>query len=154
MLLSTQENKLNIKLERLQNGMESISVANETIKQLQEELQIISPILEQSVIETASLSEKIRLDQEEQIATKDIVAKEEAEFKEIFEQTEKLRDEALQALDQAMPTYKAAIKALKSLNKNDIIEIKSFLYPPKMVKVVMEAVCILKGLKPSWEGKL
>jgi dynein heavy chain len=132
-LLRAQENRLNSKLERFQNGVESIGLANEAIKQLQEELQVISPILEQSVLETASLSAKIKLDQEELIATKDVVATEESEFKLIFEQTEKLRDEALQALDQAMPAYKAAIRALKSLNKSDIIEIKSFLYPPKVV---------------------
>ncbi len=39
----------------------------------------------------------------------------------------------------------------QALNKNDIVEIKSFSKPPPLVQMTMEAVCILKGEKPDWD---
>ena len=35
------------------------------------------------------------------------------------------------------------------MNKNDVYEIKSLKSPPQGVKLVMEAVCIMKGVKPT-----
>lgn len=46
-------------------------------------------------------------------------------------------------LDVALPTLEKALKALDSLTKNDITEVKSFAKPPPAVQIVMEAVCIL-----------
>jgi len=39
---------------------------------------------------------------------------------------------------------------LNSLNKNDLAEIKSFSKPPERVKLVLEAVMILKQSEPNW----
>jgi hypothetical protein len=40
-------------------------------------------------------------------------------------------------LEQALPAFASALKALDSLDKKDITEIKSFSKPPDMVMVVM-----------------
>ena len=53
-------------------------------------------------------------------------------------------------LDEAMPPYYASVDALKSLTKNDVVEVKNYKNPPELVVLVMEAVCILKGVKPDW----
>jgi hypothetical protein len=45
----------------------------------------------------------------------------------------------------------SAVKALNSLTKADITEVKSFTNPPNAVRVVMEAVCVLLGEKETWE---
>lgn len=50
-------------------------------------------------------------------------------------------------LDEAMPALEEAIRALDSLNKKDISEMKSYAKPPQKVEMVMEAVMILKGVK-------
>ena len=42
-----------------------------------------------------------------------------------------------------LPALAAAQKALNALNKNDIIEIKTFIKPPALVQLTMEGVCIL-----------
>lgn len=39
---------------------------------------------------------------------------------------------------------------MNSLNKNDLAEVKSFMKPPGRVKLVLEAVMILKQADPSW----
>lgn len=46
-------------------------------------------------------------------------------------------------LDVALPALEKALKALDSLTKNDITEVKGFAKPPPAVQIVMEAVCIL-----------
>lgn len=39
--------------------------------------------------------------------------------------------------------------SLKSLNKTDVVEVRAMQNPPAGVKTVMEAVCIMKGIKPK-----
>jgi dynein heavy chain len=48
-------------------------------------------------------------------------------------------------LELAMPIYREALAALETLNKNDIIEMKSYTKPPDDVKLVINAVCLLLG---------
>ena len=49
-----------------------------------------------------------------------------------------------------MPALEEAVKALESLNKKDITEIKAYGRPPPLVEKVMEAVMVLKGNEPTW----
>lgn len=62
-------------------------------------------------------------------------------------ETQALADDAQKDLDTAMPAMDAAVKALESLNKNDINELKVFQKPPVLVQFVMESVCLLLGSK-------
>lgn len=39
---------------------------------------------------------------------------------------------------------------MNALNKKDLAEVKSFSRPPERVKLVLEAVMILKESEPSW----
>ena len=39
--------------------------------------------------------------------------------------------------------------SLKSLNKNDVVEVRAMQRPPAGVILVMDAVCIMKGIKPK-----
>ena len=50
-----------------------------------------------------------------------------------------------------MPAYYAAMKALKSLDKKSIGEVKSFPKPPRMVGYVLEAVCVLFNKDTTWD---
>ena len=55
-----------------------------------------------------------------------------------------LQDECEEKLAVAMPAMRAAIAALDTLKQNDIAIVKSMSNPPSGVKLVLEAVCILK----------
>ena len=57
-------------------------------------------------------------------------------------------------LDEALPALEDAVKALNSLNKGDISEIKAYTTPPKLVATVLEAVMILRHEKVSAFGTL
>lgn len=46
-----------------------------------------------------------------------------------------------------MPALQAALDALNTLKPADITLVKSMKNPPAGVKLVMEAVCVMKGIK-------
>ena len=50
-----------------------------------------------------------------------------------------------------MPIYREALAALDTLNKNDIIEMKSYPKPPEDLVLVLQAVCLLLDTKENWD---
>ena len=55
-----------------------------------------------------------------------------------------MTDECDADLAEAMPILESALSALNTLTPNDITLVKSMKNPPPGVKLVMEAVCIVK----------
>lgn len=47
-----------------------------------------------------------------------------------------------------MPALLAAEASLKTLNKNDITEVRAMKRPPQGVVYVIESICIVKNVKP------
>ena len=43
----------------------------------------------------------------------------------------------------------AALASLKSLNKGDVVEVRALQRPPEGVRIVIEAVSIMRGVKPK-----
>jgi len=52
-------------------------------------------------------------------------------------------------LKNLQPLLESATDAIKSINKNDINELKSFAHPPENVNLTMKCVCIVFGVKPK-----
>lgn len=53
-----------------------------------------------------------------------------------------------------MPIYREALAALDTLNKGDIVEMKSYTKPPEDLELVIRAVCLLFDVEENWkEGK-
>jgi len=62
------------------------------------------------------------------------------------------KGEAEAALVEALPVLEQARLALDDLEKNDVVEIRSFAKPPKPVQVVSECIAVFKGYKEiSWK---
>ncbi|ETW06912.1 hypothetical protein H310_03027 [Aphanomyces invadans] len=59
-------------------------------------------------------------------------------------------------IDQTVPEIQAAIMSLNKINKLHITEMKSFTSPPDLVRLVMQAVCVLlgHGASPTWDDAL
>ena len=81
--------------------------------------------------------------------TKAVVQKQEADASVVAERAARIAEDAQRDLDEALPALEAATKSLKSLNTNDVIEVRSMQRPPSGVKMVMEAVCIMFSIKPK-----
>ena len=59
----------------------------------------------------------------------------------------KIKDECDADLQTALPILAEALDALNTLKEEDITFMKSMKNPPNQIKLVMEAICVLKGLK-------
>eukprot|EP00741_Cyanophora_paradoxa_P024436 tig00022075_g23593.t1 len=150
-MLQEQRGVLAGKIVRLRGGLDKIAKAKIIVDRLREELKELQPVLEESAQATANLLVEVAADQKAADEVKANVEEETVKVAAATEEAEAIRSDAQADLDEALPAFYSAVKALKSLNKNDITEVKSFAKPPPLVMTVMEAVCILKGVKPTWD---
>lgn len=61
-----------------------------------------------------------------------------------------IAEAAQKELDEAMPALEEAMRALDSLSKKDIAEVKQYGKPPTLIELVLEAVMVLKQAEPTW----
>ena len=60
-----------------------------------------------------------------------------------------IKDECDANLAEAMPILNAALAALNTLTPADIAVVKTMKSPPAGIRLVCEALCVLKGIKPD-----
>ncbi|XP_043475594.1 dynein axonemal heavy chain 6 isoform X1 [Leptopilina heterotoma] len=153
LFLATLKKKTNDTLtlkSKIANGLNKLKETNETIAMMKEQLIILAPQLKTSSEEVSKLMQILAKQQIELDKVKITVTADEAIVKVKAEETGALEIEARKDLEAAMPALEEAQKALESLNKNDINEIKVFNSPPPLVRYVMEAVNLLLGEKLDW----
>ncbi|CAB0007833.1 unnamed protein product [Nesidiocoris tenuis] len=103
-----------------------------------------------ATVECDVVMQKIMVDQKEaDVAKKGVEIRSEKIAKE-EQECDQQASEALELLGEAMPALEEAMQALEALNKKDIAEVRSYGKPPYKVEMVMEAVCILRGIEPVW----
>ncbi|GLV39946.1 Dynein heavy chain at 36C [Carabus blaptoides fortunei] len=134
---------------RLRTGLDKLLSTAEEVKVLQQNLQSLKPALEVAAKEAEVMIEQIAKDTLVAEETKAVVEKEEAEANKMKVETELIAEDAQKDLDEAMPALLAAEQSLKSLNKNDITEVRAMKRPPMGVIFVIEAICIVKDIKPN-----
>ncbi|MEW5314022.1 MAG: hypothetical protein WDW38_005550 [Sanguina aurantia] len=150
-LLKEKREELTNAKERLLDGLSKLNQTNAMVDGMRGELALLQPILEQKAAGTAELLVRVSADQEQAERVKRTVAVEEREVKSMQTETQAIADDAKADLEEAMPALNQAVDSLKALNKNDVVEMKSFAKPPALVQMTMEAVCILKNEKPDWD---
>jgi dynein heavy chain len=57
------------------------------------------------------------------------------------------------ALDKIAPCLNDAINSMQQLSKYQLAEVRSLTHPPKMVKTVLKAVCVLLDVEPQMKRK-
>lgn len=60
-----------------------------------------------------------------------------------------MQDDCEGDLAEALPALEAALAALDTLKPADITLLKAMQNPPALVKLVLESICIMKGIKPE-----
>ena len=140
---------ISLKRGRLQLGLDKLQRTAQEVEVMQEELTALQPVLLQTQDEVDSMMFEIEHDKADAAETRLVVLKEENEAAKQASDTQAIADDAKADLDEALPALDAAVASLKSLNKNDIVEVRTMQRPPSGVKLVMEAVGIMKGLKPK-----
>ena len=150
-MLKEAKEKVTFSIQRYQGGVDKLVTTGEMVESLKIDLLKLQPVLEQAAIDTAKLLEEVTVDKAKAEEVQIMVTAESVKVNEIAAQATAIKIDAQADLDEALPAFEGAVKALKSLSKADITEVKGFAKPPPLVQTVLEAVCILKGVKPTWD---
>nr|XP_012140860.1 PREDICTED: dynein heavy chain 1, axonemal [Megachile rotundata] len=147
-LLRKKKTELRAAEQRLSTGLEKLASAEVEVKKMQEMLANMKPQLERAAAATARMIERITHDTIEAERTRSEAKQQEAIAAKLKAENQMIRDEAEADLSEARPMLIAAEKSLKSLNRNDITEVKAMKRPPVGVLLVIEAICIINNVKP------
>ncbi|XP_014215495.1 dynein heavy chain 3, axonemal [Copidosoma floridanum] len=134
---------------RYEVGLEKLDFAAGQVFIMQEELQALQPKL----VKQSQLSDKLMIKIEQDTinveAKKEVVAADEALANEAAAAAQAIKDDCESDLAEATPALEAALAALDTLKPADVTIVKSMKNPPPGVRLVLEAVCVLKGVKPD-----
>jgi dynein heavy chain len=151
-MLHTNQAKVDEKKERMEIGVAKLDETEGIVNSLKEELIELAPILEEKTVAAEELLKKVAVDTAEANAVKEKVEKEEAIVGKQAAEVQAIQEDAQKDLDKALPALESAVKALDSLTKADITEVKQFANPPPAVKTVMEGICIMFEEKTDWDS--
>ncbi|CAM9165880.1 unnamed protein product [Chrysoparadoxa australica] len=150
--LEVLQSAIQEKAGQMEVGVAKLTETNAMVEGLKEELTKLEPVLEEKSKAAEELLKQVEIDKAEAAIVKERVSKEEADVGVQAAEVRAVQADAQADLDVALPALEKALKALDSLTKNDITEVKSFAKPPPAVQLVMEAVCILFEVKPDWDN--
>ncbi|KAG9260637.1 dynein heavy chain 1, axonemal [Astyanax mexicanus] len=148
-LIGRKKQELHGARQRMKTGLDKLLSTAEDVSKMQEELETTRPLLEQAAKDTVVTMEKIKEDTMVAEETRAAVQEEEAKATEKAKISGAIAADAQKDLDEALPALDAALTSLKSLNKNDVTEVRGMQRPPQGVKLVVEALCIMKGIPPK-----
>ncbi|KAM9856968.1 dynein axonemal heavy chain 1 [Aulostomus maculatus] len=148
-LIGRKRQELRSARQRMKTGLDKLLSTAEDVSKLQEELEEMRPALEEAAKDTEITMKTIKKDTVVAEETRKSVQKEEAKASEKASIAGAIAADAQNDLNEALPALDAALSSLKSLNKNDVTEVRAMQRPPPGVKLVIEAVCIMKGIKPK-----
>uniref|UniRef100_A0A671XYF8 Dynein axonemal heavy chain 7 n=1 Tax=Sparus aurata TaxID=8175 RepID=A0A671XYF8_SPAAU len=148
-LLTVKRNEVDTARNRYIVGLQKLEFAASQVSVMQEELTALQPELIQTSAETDKMMVKIEGETVEVDAKKELVSADEKVANDAAAAAQAIKDECEGDLAEAMPALEAALSALDTLKPSDITVVKSMQNPPGLVKLVMESICIMKGIKPE-----
>ncbi|XP_053154302.1 dynein axonemal heavy chain 1 isoform X2 [Hemicordylus capensis] len=148
-LIDKKKQELRVAKERMKSGLDKLLRTAEDVAKMQEELELARPQLAKAAEEQLVTMEQIQVDTATAEETRNDVQAEEMKAKGKAQKAQAIADDAQKDLAEALPALDAALGSLRNLNKNDITEVRAMQRPPVGVKMVIEAVCIMKGVKPK-----
>ena len=151
----------NVKLRaKYRRGIDQLESTEAIVASMQSELDEIAPIL-QTTSEALERMEKVLATELSETARfADATAAEQLRVNGANEQAASIESECESQLLDIVPIVQQSSAALENLNYNEISELKALRNPPRSVKLVMEALCILKQIPsarikdPSGSGKM
>uniref|UniRef100_A0A4X1VFN7 Dynein axonemal heavy chain 3 n=1 Tax=Sus scrofa TaxID=9823 RepID=A0A4X1VFN7_PIG len=148
-LLNKKRQEVDMTRSRYLTGLQKLEFAASQVAVMQIELTALQPQLIQTSEETDKMMVKIEEETRKADAKKFLVQADEKEANAAAAIAQGIKDECEGDLAEAMPALEAALAALDTLNPADISLVKSMQNPPGPVKLVMESICVMKGLRPE-----
>ncbi|XP_075385072.1 dynein axonemal heavy chain 7 [Tenrec ecaudatus] len=159
LLLEKKRSEVMKMKKRYEVGLDKLDSAASQVASMQSELEALQPQLKVASKEVDEMMVIIERESVEVAKTEKIVKADETVANEQAMASKAIKDECDADLAGALPILESALSALDTLTAQDITVVKSMKSPPAGVKLVMEAICILKGIKadkipdPSGSGK-
>ncbi|KAF4014246.1 hypothetical protein G4228_005292, partial [Cervus hanglu yarkandensis] len=159
LLLEKKRSEVMKMKKRYEVGLEKLDSAASQVATMQYELEALHPQLKVASKEVDEMMLIIERESVEVSKTEKIVKADETIANEQAMAAKAIKDECDADLAGALPILESALAALDTLTAQDITVVKSMKSPPAGVKLVMEAICILKGIKadkipdPTGTGK-
>lgn len=141
--------EITLKRERYTTGLEKLDSAAAQVGDMQQKLFDLQPKLKQLSDETEDIMVTIERDTAQAEKKKEVVGADEAAANEAAAAAQAIKDDCDGDLQEAIPAFNAALAALNTLKPPDITIVKSMKNPPSAVKLVLEAVCVIRGIKPD-----
>ncbi|NXN51379.1 DYH1 protein, partial [Rynchops niger] len=148
-LIGKKKQELMTAKKRMKSGLDKLLQTAEDVARMQEELESARPLLAQAAKDTLATMEQLQVDTAVAEETRSAVQAEETKAKVKAQTAQAIADDAQKDLAEALPALDAALASLRNLNKSDVTEVRAMQRPPLGVKMVIEAVCIMKGVKPK-----
>ncbi|XP_009915551.2 dynein axonemal heavy chain 1 [Haliaeetus albicilla] len=148
-LIGKKKQELKTAKNRMKSGLDKLLQTAEDVARMQEELESARPLLAQAAKDTLATMEQLQVDTAVAEKTRSAVQAEEMKAKVKAQTAQAIADDAQKDLAEALPALDAALASLRNLNKSDVTEVRAMQRPPLGVKMVIEAVCIMKGIKPK-----
>ena len=147
-LLFAKRKEIMAKKDRFDIGLRRLLKSAESVVDLQQELEELKPKLIVASVQADEMLSVVQVDRDAAAEKRLIVEAEEQVSKESVAEATILQAECETELARAMPALELAVKAVKELSKNDVAEVKALKNPPAGVRLTMETVCLIKGVKP------
>ncbi|XP_028831809.1 dynein heavy chain 3, axonemal isoform X2 [Denticeps clupeoides] len=148
-LLHSHRSQVDMFKNRYLVGLEKLEFAASQVAEMQQELTALQPRLVQTSAETDLMMAKVKTETVEADAKKKLVAVDEQMANKAEEEARAIKNECESDLAEALPALADAQGSLDTLKPTDITVVKSMQNPPAAVKLVMEAICVMKGIKPE-----
>ena len=144
------EEELNESKKSLEIGIEQAIKAQAHIARLTSETTSKEPEIKKLIAEAEQLTKRLTQEKQNLEKASQTFRKKEAKARAKSEITEELAADTHQNLEQALPHLESSMEAINSIDKGEIAEMRGFKQVPELVLNVLEAVCILLGVKPDW----
>ncbi|WAR10683.1 DYH7-like protein [Mya arenaria] len=148
-LLDVKRGEVMKQKKRYEVGLDKLANAGGQVADMQKELIALQPQLIQASKDVDEIMVVIEKDSIEVAKVEKVVKADEAVANEQARAAKAIKDECDADLSEAIPALNSALEALNTLTPQDITIVKSMQKPPGVIRLVLEAVCVIKGIKPD-----
>jgi dynein heavy chain len=151
-LIGKQQKAVGDLRDKYTGGLDKLGTTEQSVEVMKEELIALQPQLVEKNKEVGEMKVVVTEQKGDAEKVAAVVGEDKAKADKQAAEANAMKEDCEADLAEAMPALEAAMEALNTLTKKDIDEVKALKKPPGAVRLVLQCVCIIKGLK-SVKGK-